>query len=108
MGHCMFFIHRQLVADLEILLDNVADRIQTTVSVCIHDGLFIPANDGGLCHDSVVLFEMGLRNLEIRHVFHIIILEDLIYPVWRQFFMLFVGHMLHRISHLFPHLLGNG
>ena len=58
----VLFIGGQLVAHAKILLDRIAHRIQTSVSVGIDNGLAVAFHDRGLCHNAVHLAEMALGN----------------------------------------------
>ena len=105
MGQCMFFIGRKFVADTEELLDCVAHGVQTTVSVCIDDGLLSAKVNFCLCHNTIILLEMARIDCKVRHFVHIVFFKDLVYPLWRKFFVFFIRYLFHCISDFFFHCL---
>ena len=52
----MLFIDRQLVADIKIMLDRVADRIQASVSHSGNDLLFPAVQNGRGSQNKIPLF----------------------------------------------------
>ena len=108
LGQCVFLVNRQLIAYAKILLNDIADGIQTSVSVGIHHRFFISAGNGCLRHNSVYLCKMCLLNLEVRHIVDVTVFKNLIYPLWRKLLVFLVRHLFYRISNLFTHFLRNG
>ena len=84
-GQGMFFVYGQFIAYIKILLQCIAHRVQTSVSVACHTS-FLPAMiHCHFCQHTVFLPEMAFRNLEMRHMFHIMFFKNLIYQPGRQF-----------------------
>ena len=74
----MFFVEAQFIADVEILFDCIADRIQTSITRCGDDLALFLMIDRNLSCNSIDLFEMTLVNMEYRFCINVVIRENLI------------------------------
>ena len=82
-GQRVLLIDRQFIADIKVLLDNIADSIQASVAVCVHICRAFALRNRRFCYDTVHLFKMTLRNIEIWVIVHIFIGENVINPLRR-------------------------
>ena len=105
MAQSVFFVYGQLIADAEVLFDNVADSIQTAISVGAYQAVLPTMNNRSFCHNTIHLFEVAFFDLEVRLAFYILIFKDFIYPLWRQLFVLFIGNMFYQIADFLTHFL---
>ena len=77
----MLLVYGKLKADVKILLYNIADCIETAVSVGIYlSGAVIVQNDC-LCENAVHLLKVTLRYSKIWMEIHIIVCKDTVYPI---------------------------
>ena len=59
----MFLVKAQFIADVEILFDCIADRIQTSITRCGDDLALFLMIDRNLSCNSIDQFEMTLVNM---------------------------------------------
>ena len=104
-GKRMLLVSGELIADPVILLDGIADRVQTAVSVRVHDSPVVSGRDRRLCHNAVCLAEMALRDRKVRRVVHISVCEDLVNSLRRKLAVSLVRNLLHGVTDFLSHLL---
>lgn len=68
-GQRMFFIGRKLIADSKELFDRVAHGVQTTISICIDNGLLSAKVNLCLCHNTIILLEMARIDCKVGILF---------------------------------------
>ena len=103
---CVLLIGGELIADPEVLLDRVADGVQTAVPVGVHDRPAVSRGDRRLRHDAVHLAKMAFGNSEVRRVVHVAVRKHFVHRLRRQLAVRLVRDLFHRITDLLPHLLG--
>ena len=101
----MFFIKCQLIIDVKIVLNSIAHRIQTSISHSVDHTVASRMMDRRLRKDSVFLFKVTFIYCKDCFYVNIMIFKYMVYPVWRQFFMRFIRHILYKIADLFSHFL---
>ena len=104
----MLLISGQFISNSKILLNRVTDRIQTSITIGIYNRLFLSILNRCLCHNAIILTEMTLGNLEVWSIMNVIVLENLVNPLWRQLFVFLVGYLFHSVTNFLAHLLRHG
>ncbi len=104
-GKRMLLVSGEFIADPVILLDGIADRVQTAVSVRVHDCPVVPCSDRSLRHYAVCLAEMAFRDRKMGRVVHISVCEDLVDSLRRKFAVCLIRNLLHCVAHFLSHLL---
>ena len=104
-GQRVLLVSGEFIADSVILLDRIADRVQTSVTVRVYNSPVVPCGDRRLCHNAVHLAEMAFRDRKVRRVVHISVCEDLVNSLWRKFAVCLVRNLLHGVTDFLSHLL---
>ena len=86
----MLLVESKFVADVKVMLDGIAHRIQTSVSDAGDLEAVIVVVDGRLGDNAVLLLEVAFINGKYRLLINIVIFKDPVYQIRRKFFMRFV------------------
>ena len=77
----MLLVYSELKADVKILLNYIADCIETAVSIGIYLSGAVIVSNNRLCENAVYLLKVALRYSEIWMKIHIIVCKDTVYPL---------------------------
>ena len=101
----MLLVYIQCIIQIKELLDRMVYCIETTVTMGIHNIFPTVNNDRYLSTDTVLLFEVALRYIELLLNIQIGLLEYISHILRRKLRMTMIGNTLHQISNLFLHLI---